>query len=174
MPNHIHGILILSPIPRRGAALDQDLLHLPDDLCPNATPNPLHLPDDLCPNATPNPLHLPDDLCPNSPSCVPDSIESEPGAAFGQKVVANSENGLANAAPLRAGSVGAIVLNFKSVTTRRINQMRKVKAISVWQRNYYENIIRDENALQIIQSYIYNNPLSWQQDQLHPDNPSKW
>jgi hypothetical protein len=61
--------------------------------------------------------------------------------------VVNGGDGLPNAAPLRTGSVGAIILNFKSVTARRVNQMRKMKGISVWQRNYYENIIRDENVI---------------------------
>ncbi len=41
-----------------------------------------------------------------------------------------------------------------------------------WQRNYYEHIIRDNTALQNIQDYIRNNPLSWQQDQLHSDHPA--
>lgn len=50
--------------------------------------------------------------------------------------------------PLRSGSLGAIVLNFKSVTTRRINQIRQMAAAPVWQRNYYEHIIRDDGALQ--------------------------
>jgi hypothetical protein len=39
---------------------------------------------------------------------------------------------------------------------------------------YYEHVIRDDRALHQIQQYIQNNPLSWQQDQLHPSNSSKW
>ncbi len=31
----------------------------------------------------------------------------------------------------------------------------------VWQRNYYEHIIRDETSLKRIREYIINNPLSW-------------
>jgi putative transposase len=69
--------------------------------------------------------------------------------------------------------VGAIVLNFKSVTARRINQMRKMTSVPVWQRNYYEHIIRDDIALANIQRYIDDNPRSWWQGRLHPDNPSK-
>ncbi|HIK15912.1 MAG TPA: transposase, partial [Leptolyngbyaceae cyanobacterium M33_DOE_097] len=41
-------------------------------------------------------------------------------------------------------------------------------------RNYYEHIIRSEASLQRIRHYIDCNPLAWQQDQLYPDNPSKW
>lgn len=40
-----------------------------------------------------------------------------------------------------------------------------------WQRNYYEHIIRNERALQAIRTYILNNPINWNKDQLHPDAP---
>ena len=38
----------------------------------------------------------------------------------------------------------------------------------LWQRNYYEHIIRNEADLRRIEEYIQNNPLRWEQDQLHP------
>jgi REP element-mobilizing transposase RayT len=44
----------------------------------------------------------------------------------------------------------------------------------VWQRNYYEHIIRGAAALSRIREYIVNNPQRWQQDQLRPDAWSKW
>ncbi|MBD2194177.1 MULTISPECIES: transposase [Calothrix] len=67
-----------------------------------------------------------------------------------------------------------IVQSFKTSSARRINQLRDSKGIPVWQRNYYERIIRNEEALQNIREYIINNPLYWEQDELHPNNPSKW
>jgi putative transposase len=67
-----------------------------------------------------------------------------------------------------------IIQSFKTSSARRINQLRDSKGTPVWQRDYYEHIIRNEEALQKIRTYILNNPLSWQQDQLHPNNPSKW
>jgi hypothetical protein len=47
----------------------------------------------------------------------------------------------ANASPLswdgtQSGSIGAIVQNFKSISTRRINQIRKMAGVPLWQRNY--------------------------------------
>ena len=75
--------------------------------------------------------------------------------------------------PRRYG-IPEIVRGFKTFSARRINQMRKSKGIPVWQRNYYEHIVQDVVSLQHIRHYIFNNPLSWQKDQLHPDNPSKW
>ena len=38
----------------------------------------------------------------------------------------------------------------------------------IWQRNYYDHIIRNENEFMKIWNYIDTNPESWQADQLHP------
>jgi REP element-mobilizing transposase RayT len=69
-----------------------------------------------------------------------------------------------NASPLQSGSLGAIVGNYKSITTRRINKMRHTPGERVWQRNYYERIIRNDRELDAIRQYIANNPLHWEQD----------
>jgi len=57
-----------------------------------------------------------------------------------------------------------IVGRFKMNSAKQINQMRNTPGISVWQRNYYERIIRDEKSLQNIRNYIINNPLKWYYD----------
>lgn len=75
--------------------------------------------------------------------------------------------GLAQAQGAASGSVGAIVGNFKSVSTRQINRLRNTKGKPVWQRNYHDHIIRDEAALNRIRSYIVANPRLWQADRLH-------
>ena len=46
--------------------------------------------------------------------------------------------------------------------------VRGTHGVSVWQRNYYDHIIRNENELKNIWNYIDTNPLRWQDDQLHP------
>ena len=66
------------------------------------------------------------------------------------------------------GSLGAIVGNFKSVTTRRVNRMRHSPGARVWQRNYYEHIIRDEDTLRRVREYILNNPARWDEDRENP------
>jgi len=66
------------------------------------------------------------------------------------------------------GSLGAIVRSFKSMTTRRINNLRNMLGASVWQRNYYEHIIRHERALNAIRRYILENPLRWYLDRENP------
>ena len=40
--------------------------------------------------------------------------------------------------------------------------------VPVWQRNYYEHIIRTETTLQAIQEYIRQNPLRWYLDRYNP------
>jgi len=61
-----------------------------------------------------------------------------------------------------------IVRGFKTFSARRINQLRSVSAIPLWQRGYYEHIIRNETTLYKIQEYIINNPSKWEMDEMHP------
>ena len=58
-------------------------------------------------------------------------------------------------------SLGALVQNFKSITTRKIKATQMVASGAVWQRNYYERIIRDEIELFAIRAYIKQNPARW-------------
>jgi REP element-mobilizing transposase RayT len=69
-----------------------------------------------------------------------------------------------------SNSIPTIVRLFKSTTTKQINQIRRSPGDAVWQRNYYEHIIRDEDDLIQIQEYIVNNPLKWQFDHENPIN----
>lgn len=61
-------------------------------------------------------------------------------------------------------SLSEIVRAFKSFSARQINELRKTIGIPVWQRNYYEHIIRNERALNRIREYIQNNPLQLEMD----------
>ncbi len=58
-----------------------------------------------------------------------------------------------------SGTLGAIIRGFKGATTKRINELRRTPGAKVWQRNYYEHIVRDEKDLRRIQHYIRENPL---------------
>ncbi len=64
------------------------------------------------------------------------------------------------------GSIGAIIQNYKSVTTRKINAMSAMKNTKIWQVNYYDHIIRDEADHARIIGYIRENPAKWEQDEL--------
>jgi putative transposase len=60
-----------------------------------------------------------------------------------------------------------IIRQFKTFSARRINAARKSPGIAVWQRNYYEHVIRDEKSLFAIRKYIRENPLHWSIDSHH-------
>ena len=75
---------------------------------------------------------------------------------------------------MKPKSLSSLMAGFKSITTKKINILRDASGTKLWQRNYYEHIIRNQEAMDKIRQYIINNPLSWSIDQLHPDNPSKW
>jgi len=66
-------------------------------------------------------------------------------------------------------SLGSFVAGFKSIITKRINEFRKIPGSSVWQRNYYDHIIRNENELHQTREYIVNNPAKWEYDRENPD-----
>ena len=69
--------------------------------------------------------------------------------------------------PVRRG-VSEILRALKSFSSRWINEFRGTPGVAVWQRNYYERIIRDEEALSRIQKYILTNPLRWWCDRENP------
>ena len=70
----------------------------------------------------------------------------------------------------KSGSLGAIVGQFKSRCTKRINRLRGTSGTSIWQRNYYEHIIRDERELDAARRYIEENPTKWTLERDHPEN----
>jgi len=61
-----------------------------------------------------------------------------------------------------------VVRRFKTDSARAINQLRQTPGISVWKRNYYEQIIRNPQSLDRIRNYISNNPKNWHQDRENP------
>lgn len=62
------------------------------------------------------------------------------------------------------GSLGAIIGLFKSSVTKRVHQIGISSPEQIWQRNYYEHIIRDEQDYQKICEYILSNPSNWEID----------
>ena len=68
--------------------------------------------------------------------------------------------------PVR-GSIPTIVCSFKSAVTKQINELRQTPSIPVWQRNYYEHVIRNEIKLNNIREYIRDNPVNWQFDEYY-------
>ncbi|HQT91529.1 MAG TPA: transposase, partial [Candidatus Kryptobacter bacterium] len=54
-------------------------------------------------------------------------------------------------------------------STKKINEINDSPGSRIWQRNYYEHIVRNEDELNRIRAYIFNNPAMWPSDE---DNPS--
>lgn len=67
----------------------------------------------------------------------------------------------------RASTLGQIIRSVKAASTHRIRQRSDLEF--VWQRNYYEHVIRDEKSLTRIRQYILDNPMRWEFD---PENPA--
>ena len=63
--------------------------------------------------------------------------------------------------PATRKPLGRLIGAFKTVSTQRINELRGSPGMPVWQRNYYEHIIRSEESLSRIRQYILNNPARW-------------
>ncbi len=66
-------------------------------------------------------------------------------------------------------TLGSIVRGFKSATTASINRRRNSPGAPLWQRNYYEHVIRNESELTRIREYIVNNPAQWAMDRENPE-----
>jgi len=72
-----------------------------------------------------------------------------------------------------ARTLASLIVGFKSSVTRNIHKLRQIPDEKVWQRNYYEHIIRNENELHRIQEYIKMNVKQWHEDQYNPANVVK-
>lgn len=58
-----------------------------------------------------------------------------------------------------SGTLPTIIGSFKSAVTKRINRLRNTPGASLWQRSFYDRIIRDEKELDTFRAYIRANPL---------------
>jgi REP element-mobilizing transposase RayT len=115
-----------------------------------------------------------------SPQLRLDSSVVMPNHIHGTLVVGDNPRAkhslAANASPLHrpapkgthGGSISAIVQNFKSTTTRRVHSLTTTKGLRLWQRGFYDHVIRDEPDLDRIRRYIEENPLRWALDEENP------
>ena len=187
MPNHIHGIIVIHGAersPRHGTAE------------PNAEPHVgatqagqpgrisgLAIPSNMDTSGTDgSPRHGSTNV-PDMEIPAVDGDPDGPGWAtrHEQNLTIDGNVGLPDEAvkdiggsPLRGPggppphSLGAIIGQWKSRVTKRAWKLPGMHGTPIWQRNYYEHIIRDEADLRRIEEYIQNNPRLWEQDQLHP------
>ncbi len=71
---------------------------------------------------------------------------------------------------MKPKSLSSFMAGFKSSVTKQINQIRNHPGLPVWQRNYYERVVRNEMELFKIREYIQNNPMQWDIDGDNPKN----
>jgi len=75
--------------------------------------------------------------------------------------------GTGNAVGHGSPTLQSLVGRIKSYTTKRWNEMCCAKQASLWQRSFYEHIIRNESEYQTIRQYIDDNPAKWLEDKYY-------
>jgi REP element-mobilizing transposase RayT len=73
-------------------------------------------------------------------------------------------------APTGRKPLGQLIGAFKTVSTKEVNRLRDNHGCPLWQRNYYERVIRNEGELLRACEYIVNNPMKWESDSDNPMN----
>ena len=81
------------------------------------------------------------------------------------------KEGAASSAPTRDVPIRLmdVVPAFKSISAINVNRFLSRVGIPLWQPNYYEHIIRNEESLNRVREYIETNPLRWELDRENPD-----
>ncbi|MEI6090420.1 MAG: transposase [bacterium] len=169
MPNHIHGIITINC---RG------LLHTPKnqqntDMCRGVLHTLKNQQNtDMCRGVLHTPINQP-----NTDACrgvlhTPQNIGNTPNININSNIT--KREGVCNT-PLQSPSqtIGAIVRGYKSSVTKQINSIRSGTNRQIWQRNYWEHVIRNEKSYYKIAEYIINNPAKWDEDSLNPDYTGK-
>jgi putative transposase len=144
MPDHIHGIIVITTpnddsADRAGFVGGDDPAEAQQGLALN-TAGMIY-----------------DDIAKRTPACSPGA----PAAPL-HRGAADAHADAVDDAPrgprsnVAAGSLGAIVRSYKAAVSRRINSPHHIGP--VWQRGYYEHIIRDESELGAVRRYIAANP----------------
>lgn len=149
MPNHFHGIIILNDNPRgRGGPCVR----------PNGDPNENHV--------HPNENRVRQLWVRQSRVEInPTPTNIDPNTNIDMDTNTNA-------------TIGDIICAFKSISTNRyINgvNMGLIPRFNkrLWQRNYYEHIIRNENEYKRIAQYIYDNPIKWGNDKLNNESGNR-
>lgn len=109
---------------------------------------------------------IPDEITvmPNHVHCILFIADHDTVGAGQDDSFRSGESSLAPPLQNSPGSLGAIIRAYKAITARLINGLRRTPGTPVWQRNYYEHIIRDENEMDAIRRYIQDNPAQWKLD----------
>ena len=69
----------------------------------------------------------------------------------------------------RRHGLSEVVRGFKSFSAKRVNALRGMTGIAVWQRGFYEHVVRNEDDLNRIREYIVGNPVRWSMKREGPE-----
>jgi REP element-mobilizing transposase RayT len=69
--------------------------------------------------------------------------------------------------PAPTHGLSEIIRALKAFSARKINEIRNTRGEKLWQRNYWEHIIRNQQSYQRIADYILTNPVKWENDILY-------
>lgn len=81
------------------------------------------------------------------------------------RLVFDSSTLCASPLPAKRHPLGVIVGSFKSTVTKRVHDAGLYVNKKIWQRNYYDHVIRDEDDYYKICEYIEHNPVNWECDE---------
>lgn len=79
-------------------------------------------------------------------------------------IVITDRGGGSQTAPTKPKTLGSLVGAFKTVSTDWYNQQRGTPGVPLWQRDFYDHVIRNQDELDKIREYIRTNPLQWDTD----------
>jgi len=100
------------------------------------------------------------------PNVINEPVVIMPNHMHGVIVIQGQSSRATRGSPLRndPAALGVIIGAFKSTVTRKIRRIKGYEHYQVWQRNYYEHVIRDEADFQRALDYIEANPQNWEND----------
>ena len=163
MPNHIHGIIVLNVGATLAVAPIDNVVAQNDDIDGNiATLAVAPIAD--------NAVAQNDDIDGNMATLAVAPIADNAVAQNDDDVVDDIRAGASPAPTSMMGTVSNIVGAYKSLVTNGCLKIYKSKNEimgKLWQRNYYEHIIRDERSFDYIAEYIINNPKMWDEDRFY-------
>ena len=146
MPDHVHGVIVLADVP------------LPGDDGIEANRRPRGGPDASTGRRVGHrPTHTREQGRPSGHRAI--SGEQDEAGLRGRRAGLRPAPTKSVVAP-RHG-LSEVVRGFKSFSGRRVNELRGTPGVSVWQRGYYEHVVRNEEDLNRIREYIEGNPLRW-------------
>jgi REP element-mobilizing transposase RayT len=106
------------------------------------------------------------------PAIKLDAFIVMPNHVHGIIVITGAKTG-GETPPLQKPTLGQIMGYYKYQSTNRIKASMKTAGSAIWQRGYYEHVIRDDKSLNRIQEYIIGNPQRWHLDRENPQAQGK-